>query len=253
MSKYTTTIKNMLDNDYDLGLKEYPIFDENYRNTLNKKILYHYYEDEIAFETAGLFKFYLNNKLNEIMPYYNNLYNAEKELLKDTFSNFDFEETYNSIINGTNNTTNNGTSNTTDTINETSENTTNNTTTDKGTTSVDEDVAHHNTPQGIVNEQKIKDSKYLSSLDRRENATTNDNTNTLKGSSNTTNTGNNTSINTYNNDTQNTSENNQKYTRKIKGLQGKSKLEIYTEFKNNFANIDMMIINDLEELFFGLF
>ena len=74
MAKYTITIKSLIDNNFDFKMDSYPIFDENYRNTLNQNILYHYYENEIGFETASLFRFYLNQKLNEIMPYYNELY-----------------------------------------------------------------------------------------------------------------------------------------------------------------------------------
>ena len=55
----------------------YPIFDESYRSVLNTKILRHYYTREICAETVGLWKLWLNNKMNEIMPYYNKLYNSE--------------------------------------------------------------------------------------------------------------------------------------------------------------------------------
>ena len=65
MSNYTTTIKTLIDNNFDFKMTSYPIFDENYRETLNQKILYHYYENEIGFETASLFRFYLNNKFIE--------------------------------------------------------------------------------------------------------------------------------------------------------------------------------------------
>ena len=81
MSKYTITIKNLIDNNFDFQMTSYPIFDENYRNTLNQNILNHYYEDEIGFETAPLFRHYLNQTLNEIMPKYNVLYLAQKEIL----------------------------------------------------------------------------------------------------------------------------------------------------------------------------
>ena len=81
MSRYTTTIKNLIDNNFDFGLQNYPIFDENYRSVLNKKILNHFYEEEIGFETANLFKFYLNNRMDEIMPKYNLLYEIEKEMM----------------------------------------------------------------------------------------------------------------------------------------------------------------------------
>ena len=38
-----------IDNNFDFQMTEYPIFDENYRETLNHNILYHYYENEIGF------------------------------------------------------------------------------------------------------------------------------------------------------------------------------------------------------------
>lgn len=54
--------------------ESYPIFDELYRLALNKKILRHYYTREIGAETVGLWKLWLNTKMKEIMPYYNQLY-----------------------------------------------------------------------------------------------------------------------------------------------------------------------------------
>lgn len=58
----------------------FPIFDENYRVPLEKKILRHYYTREICEETVGLWKLRLEDRLNMIMPYYNKLY--ETTLLK---------------------------------------------------------------------------------------------------------------------------------------------------------------------------
>ena len=83
MAKYTITIKTLIDNNFDFQMTQYPIFDENYREILNNNILHHYYENEIGFETAPLFRFYLNQKLNEIMPYYNELYKVQKKLIDD--------------------------------------------------------------------------------------------------------------------------------------------------------------------------
>lgn len=96
MSKYTTEVRFICENS--AGLKEsvgyssidnvldsarekvfdfdYPIFDEAYRATLEKKILKHYYTREICCETVGLWKLFLNRKMNEIMPYYNQLYKS---------------------------------------------------------------------------------------------------------------------------------------------------------------------------------
>ena len=55
----------------------FPIFDENYRCVLETKILKHFYTREICEETVGLWKLRLNTRLNEIMPYYNKLYESE--------------------------------------------------------------------------------------------------------------------------------------------------------------------------------
>lgn len=56
---------------------KYPIFDENYRSVLETKILKHFYTREIGYETYGLWKLKLDTKLNEIMPYFNKLYESE--------------------------------------------------------------------------------------------------------------------------------------------------------------------------------
>jgi len=49
---------------------KYPIWDEKHRPELEKKITEHYYNRQIGFETFGRFKFELNKKMREIMPYY---------------------------------------------------------------------------------------------------------------------------------------------------------------------------------------
>ena len=63
------------------------IFDEAYRSVLCKKILKHYYTREIGAEVVGLWIMWLNRRMGEIMPYYNQLYESEKlkfEPLTDT-------------------------------------------------------------------------------------------------------------------------------------------------------------------------
>lgn len=52
----------------------FPIWDEDHRGELEKKIIEHYFFRQIGFETVGRFKFYLNTRLREIMPRYNKLY-----------------------------------------------------------------------------------------------------------------------------------------------------------------------------------
>lgn len=53
------------------------LFDPAYKSVLFPKILMHYYTREIAFETVGLWVLKLNTKMQEILPYYNQLYKSE--------------------------------------------------------------------------------------------------------------------------------------------------------------------------------
>ena len=71
---YTVVLKELLDNGFDIGLKDYPIWDEEYRPILNEKIINHFLFREIGFETPALFHWYLNRTMHEIMPYYNQMY-----------------------------------------------------------------------------------------------------------------------------------------------------------------------------------
>lgn len=65
-------------NAYDkLGLADYPIFDETYRETLNDKIIRHYFMYEIGAETSGLFRMFVRDAMFLIMPYYNQMYLSE--------------------------------------------------------------------------------------------------------------------------------------------------------------------------------
>ena len=101
MSVYTTELRYICEfeagltesvglNDIDEVIAEsrrkifgsYPIFDENYRATLETMIIKHYYMWEIGAETAGLFKLWLNERMNEIMPKYNIMYTA-LDFIKD--------------------------------------------------------------------------------------------------------------------------------------------------------------------------
>ena len=94
MSKYTTEVRficesyagfnvsqdynkvsDVLNNSWNKVFDfDFPIFDEDYRSVLCKKILKHYYTREIGLETVGLWKLKLDTLMNEIMPYYNERY-----------------------------------------------------------------------------------------------------------------------------------------------------------------------------------
>ena len=81
-SDYTIKLGGLVSLGYDtdekLGLDKYPIFDEDYRPTLNHKIVAHYALREIGVETPEQFVFYLRRTMNEIMPYYNRMYESDR-------------------------------------------------------------------------------------------------------------------------------------------------------------------------------
>ena len=88
MSFNTVMVKTLVEHGFDFGLESYPIFDEGYRPRLNGKIVEHYMLREIAHETPEIFAYRLNVKMNEIMPYYNKLYAATMRDI-DIFSTVD--------------------------------------------------------------------------------------------------------------------------------------------------------------------
>lgn len=65
---------DLINYGFDLGLKDYPIYDEEDRDRLNQAIVDHFYIREIAYETPGLFIFALNRQLNEQMPQINQVW-----------------------------------------------------------------------------------------------------------------------------------------------------------------------------------
>lgn len=220
MAKYTITIKTLIDNNFDFQMTNYPIFDENYRETLNNNILHHYYENEIGFETAPLFRFYLNQKLNEIMPYYNELYKAQKKLIDDNLllNNVNLTES----LQGSN------TNNTTTTGNSASQSTNNGTSNNKN--------LFQDTPQGEISNTDINNQKWATNLTLDSNTTNN--------------TINDTSSNSGTANVQGTNN----YIKTIIGNNGgKFNIDILNDIKNNLMNIDLMIINDLNELFMQIF
>lgn len=71
-------IKEAIENSVDdIFSFDWPIFDEAYRVPLEIKILRHFYTREIGEETFGLWQLRLCDRLNVIMPYYNQLYRSE--------------------------------------------------------------------------------------------------------------------------------------------------------------------------------
>lgn len=105
MSKYTIMIKDIV-NDYNNFIKNksvderldearkylfdfnYPVIDGDTKKRIEIAILKHYYFREIAFETIGIFKIKLNDRLNLIMPRYNNLYKKQDNDLSPYINNY---------------------------------------------------------------------------------------------------------------------------------------------------------------------
>ena len=252
MSKYTTEVRFICENSAGLSESEgadnvdsvldrcwnkvfnfdFPIFDENYRQVLCRKILKHYYTREIAHETVGRWKLALNAKLNEIMPYYNQLYKSE---LLEFNPFYDVDLTRSREGSGTSNRTSNNT--------ETNSGTSKNVNSSSSTNNTDTLNRFSDTPQNSMDTQGIADSVPLTTVTKvnEDNTTTNESTDTLTRNDNKTGSG-----------TENIN-NTDRYIETVKGKQGTENYStLLKKFRETFINIDMMIIEDCSDCFFTL-
>lgn len=71
------TLEDFIDDSYHLIFTDYEIFDEDYRQILNKKIVSHFIFQEVSVNPYSRWQFIFNRKLKEIMPYFNRLYKTE--------------------------------------------------------------------------------------------------------------------------------------------------------------------------------
>lgn len=78
MPVFTMELWRVLEMTDDIGLSEYPIFSEDYRERLNKLITDHYHNREIGMETIAMFRHAVKRRMNEVMPYYNSLYETQR-------------------------------------------------------------------------------------------------------------------------------------------------------------------------------
>ncbi|MBO7734548.1 MAG: hypothetical protein J6S67_18430 [Methanobrevibacter sp.] len=279
MSKYTTELRFICEQNAGLLESEgynsianiiansrekifdfnYPIFDEEYRSILETKIIKHYYLREICAETVGVWKHFLDTKMNEIMPYYNKLY--ESELIKfNPLYDIDLTTDHNKELNGTRNEngsfSENGNSETDSTTND------NSTVTNNGTdTLVDNNKNDHwdlyqDTPQGGL--VGIRQENYLTNVrhitDDKTGSTATNTNNSTENRDRTVNGNTETNTNRNGNNTKNgTLKDIEDYIEHIQGKTGGvSYSKLLQEFRNTFLNIDVKIINDLSDLFFNL-
>lgn len=206
---------------------DYPIFDSNYKPTLETKIIRHFYTREIALETYGLWKLKLEAKMNEIMPYYNQLYESEliefnplhdTDIYTDGHRDNDVTTTGASADSGTDTRASADKLNTWD--------------------------LYSDTPQGGINGiQAAEDDPSLATNAFLTNARH------VIGD-----TAGSTGSTTYGKRTDNTSVSNgdTDYSEHVVGYRGKSPSKSLQEFRETMLNIDMKVIKDLEELFFQL-
>ena len=306
MSKYTTQVRFICETAAGLSESEgqtsvkqiiaaaipsvfdfdFPIFDESYRNVLETKILKHYYTREIGLETVGLWKLKLDTKLNEIMPFYNQLYKSELiefnpmydvDLTRD--HNLKREETTKQDA------TEKGTIEKTGSVDDTthtetyddqySESTTDiqNTT---GSTSREQLVSskthydkYSDTPQGslqnVQNDAYLTNARMINDTDNQTGETTVSGNDTSNGTTTANSNADGTSdtertISTNDSEEKSVSQNLNKnlnsiddYIEHVKGKNGGVSFSaMLNEFRTTFLNIDMQIIDELSDLFMNL-
>lgn len=265
---------------------DFPIFDENYRGVLERKILKHFYTREICEETAGLWKMRLDTTLNEIMPYYNQLYKSELYEFnpfydvnitrehkgngsesRDSVSNTDGGSTSTKSGSETGKETGNETVNRGASGNERTE--TSGSESSSGSTSGNKKQRYSDTPQGTIS--NLESDTYLTNATLiDESGSHNDSgnhtaTQTVSKSNNENTTGNKsvntegtykgTEGNTHNSKTTGTVgiTNTESYIETVKGKQGQQNYsDLLIKFRKTFLNIDMQVIHELDDLFINL-
>lgn len=225
---FTVELGSLVSNGFDLGMRDYPIFDEAYREQLNGKIIEHYWFREIGLETPALFKRFLNRKMNEIMPYYNQLY--ESTLRKfDPYTNYEMQTT------GSSNSDHTEQRNVKhdETVNTDAKSTTGSSTDGTSRTLVSQ------TPQMQLSGHE----DYASNItDTASNTTA-----TGSGTQNST-------ASTKLDDLMNMNARNMdEYVTKVSGLTGITGSNALMQFRETFINTDMLVIDELQELFMGIY
>ena len=260
---------------FDSKLK---VYDEKYRTALFTKILRHYYTREICEEVVGLWLLRLNNRLYEILPYYNELYKSTLHEF-DLFKDVDLSITRNNKNDG--DTVTDKTSNTNKSVKDNVSIVRDFTDDSDMTEDVDtasESVSNSNSNSSDT-EYKLRSDTPQGALTNVENETylTEANKNTLKrdtetdenisGSADSTtertehtegveNITNNRDITDTADGTEKTTvkiTNTDEYIEHIIGKRnGESYSKMLVDFRKTIINIDMMIIEELGDLFFGL-
>lgn len=205
-----------------IGLSKYPIFDENYRTYLNDKIIDHYFFREIGQETAAQFAQMMKRTMQEIMPKYNRLYNAIETDLNHPLSDFtrhrNIDEDFTSEIDGTTSSRSDSTSS-------------------ASSTDHNRNV-FQDTPMSLLSNNG---SPSIENLDYATNVTYNDSNGSTSGTTA-----------SINNGTSSSDRTDNKVREEDEYGRSKSLAFLINEYAEKFVDIDVLIINDLEDLFFKL-
>ena len=286
MSKYTTEVRficesksglenskgcddvdEILNNSWNkIFTTKAEIFDENYRAVICKKILKHYYLREICSETVGIWKLWLNTRLEEILPYYNQLYKSA--LLEfNPLYDVNITRTHNRTIDE--NKTENGTSTETSTDKNTGsgtrDNTASGTNKNSGTSNVSDSGSsnskdlYSDTPQGaltgVETETYLTNARKITNTDSSTSESSNSGTSEYKDTGSIKYSDTNEKTNTKNGANSNTGtvNNTEEYLETVSGKQGsESYSNMIKEYRDTFLNIDRMVIAEFDDLFFGL-
>ena len=189
------------------------------RETFEHNILNHYLMRRINFDTVTLFQIMLENKLSEILPRYN--------MLWDSLQGWDIFKSGTTTREYTDNTTTSNTGNNTVNGSISGENT--------GTTNTVNNTGYSDTPQSNIDD--INSNEYLTEY------THNVSDNTIT---------NNTSTTTSNTTTNTDSGKSDKTINEVVTRTADNELDLLIKFQSEYNNIWTMLYKDLDCLFYGL-
>lgn len=225
---FTVELGSLVENGFDLGLDKYPIFDEDYRAGLNAKLVEHYWFREIGFETPQLFKRFLNRRMNEIMPYYNQLYTSTLREL-DPYYNYDTR-------------TEGSSTGSSDQSRDYSRNEESNTDATSATSS-DTKGKSRTLVSATPQMQLSGNEDYATNITDGESDSTAASSGTQTGSAKS----------ASSDTTKASAKTLEDYVTHVKGISGITESQALMQFRETFLNIDMMVIEDLGELFMGIY
>lgn len=240
-SKTTVELRDLVNNGVDIWAFDYPSYYKgDAKKEFEQKVIDHYYFREIGQETTGRWLHYFRTKVREIMPYYIELYESV-DLLKgagDPFEAYNLTETYTRT-----HSSQGSTSGSSETDSEgTSERSMNGTHTKN---SDSEGVRKHSdTPQGSINNlETYMTDGTIDTLDASENVTDTESatdTNTARANASS--------------ESTSADSGEESYTLTRRGNIGVQplgqELKVYREA---LINVDMMVINELNDLFLKVY